>query len=74
VNKLSSIRAPRSPGVSEYDNEAKRATMVGSTVRVLEGKARDYAMKEFFAEQVPSVRGELLIPQRGLPDGLELVK
>jgi hypothetical protein len=74
VNKLSSIRAPRSPGVSEYDNEAKRATMVGSTVRVLEGKARDYAMKEFFAEQVPAVRGEKVIKQTGLPDGLELVK
>jgi hypothetical protein len=74
VNKVSTLSAARAPRVTEHDNEAKRADMVGSTVRVLEGKARDYALKEFFAEQVPSVKGEKVIPQRGLPDGLELVK
>ena len=73
MNKVTTL-AVRAPRVSEHDNEAKRADMVGSTVRILEGKARDYAMKEFFAEQVPAVRGEKAIKQTGLPDGLELVK
>jgi hypothetical protein len=71
VNRILAIRAPR---VSEHENEEKRVGTVGISAVELKGKARDFAMKEFFAEQVPSVKGEKVIPQRGLPDGLELVK
>jgi hypothetical protein len=74
VNKVSTLSAARAPRVTEHDNEEKRVGTVGISAVELKGKAREFAMKEFFAEQVPSVRGEKVIPQRGLPDGLELVK
>jgi hypothetical protein len=52
---------------------SERADMVGTTVRHLEGKAREYALKEFFTEKVPSVRGEKVVKQTGMPPDLEIV-
>jgi hypothetical protein len=66
-------RATRIRLVSEHDNEEKRADMVGASVTVLHGKAAEFAIKEFFAEAVPKVRGELVKQQRGLPPELEIL-
>jgi hypothetical protein len=72
VNKVTTL-ATRAPNISDQEFEAGRCDTVGISAQELRGKARDEALK-FFAEQVPSVKGEKVIPQRGLPDGLELVK
>jgi hypothetical protein len=58
---------------SEHDTEASRAGMVGATVIELKGKARDYVLVEFFGEKVPGVRGEVVVQQNGLPEGLDLL-
>lgn len=66
-------RAIRTARTSEHDNEEKRADMVGATVRHLEGRAREYAITEFFTERVPSVRGEKVVKQTGMPPDLEIL-
>jgi len=59
---------------TEHDNEAKRADMVGASVIVLEGKAREYALKEFFGKKIDTIVTEVVIQQRGAPpEGLDLL-
>jgi len=59
---------------SPQHDETKRADMVGASVIFLEGRARDYALKEFFGKKVEGIVTELVVQQRGaLPEGLDLL-
>lgn len=71
MNKARNKRPTYTP---EEEAAIRAKDIRGTSVTVLDGKAREYALREFFAEDVPSVRGERVIPQRGLPINLELVK
>lgn len=62
---------PRRPRVAA--KEIPRADTTGLSVTVLQGKARAYALKEFFTEAVPAARGEKVVKQSGLPADLDLL-
>jgi len=59
---------------STQHDETKRADMVGASVTVLEGKARDYALKHFWGKDIPGVRrDEVVVQPSGLPTDLDLL-